>query len=57
MPVLIILGILGVYGGAKFADSCSKPAPPRNETLNEKISREMIGKSKAECRRILKKYR
>ena len=57
MPVLIILGILGIYGAASFIDSCKKPAPPRDKTLNEQIANEMIGKSKAECRRILRKYR
>ena len=57
MPVLIILGIFAIYGVASFIDFCKKPAPPRDKTLNEKITNEMIGKSTEECRKILRKYR
>lgn len=57
MPVLILIGMFSAIGIYGFANSCNKPSPPRNKDLNEQICNEMIGKSKRECRRILRKYR
>ena len=56
MPVLIILGIAGVVGAIAFKKSTEKPAPPMNHNQREQMASEMIGKSKKECRKILKKY-
>lgn len=57
MPVLILLGIFAGYGAVKFVQSCQTPAQPRGKTKSEQMTNEMIGKSKRECRRILRHYR
>ena len=57
MPVLILLGIFAGYGAVNFAQSCRKQTPPIDKSVRERMTDEMIGKSKAECRRILRKYR
>ena len=57
MPLLIILGILLVYGISALVDALTPEAPPRCHETMEKISREMVGKSAKECRDVLKKYR
>lgn len=57
MPLLIVLGILSgccVYG---IVNSCKSQAQPRGKTKSEQMTNEMIGKSKSECRKILRKYR
>lgn len=57
MPLLIVLGLLagcGVYGIVNF---CKTPAQPRGKTKSEQMTNEMIGKSKSECRKILRKYK
>lgn len=57
MPMLIVLGLLsgcGIYG---VVSSCQTPAQPRGKTKSEQMTNDMIGKSKSECRKILRKYR
>lgn len=56
MPLLILLGIFAGYGAVSFAQSCEKSAPPMNKSTGDRMTNEMIGKSKKECRKILKKY-
>lgn len=56
MPVLILLGIAGVCGAICFKKSTEKQSPPISHNQREQITSEMIGKSKKECRKILKKY-
>ena len=55
MPIIIILGILAVYGVAGHAERDRKKTYTRNETHN--MLCEMIGKSQKEKRQILKRYR
>lgn len=57
MPILIVLGLLAGCGAVSFVQSCRKPEPPRNKTQSDYIADQMIGTSKAECRRILRKRR
>lgn len=56
MPILILLGIAGICGVICFKESTEKTAPPISHNQREQITSEMIGKSKKECRKILKKY-
>lgn len=56
MPILILLGIAGIYGVMCFKESTEKPAPPMSRDKLDRMTSEMIGKSKKECRKILKKY-
>lgn len=57
MPVLILFGIFAGYGAVNFVQSCKTDAKPRTKTQSEHMADLMIGKSKAECRRILRRYR
>lgn len=57
MPLLIVLGLLvgcGVYG---IAESSKPQAKPKSSSQIENMANEMIGKSKSECRKILRQYR
>lgn len=56
MPVLILLGIASIYGTICFKDATEKPVPPMSHNQQKQMASEMIGKSKRECRKILKKY-
>ena len=56
MPVLILLGIAGVCGAICFKESIKKSAPPMSHNQREQMTTEMIGKSKKDCRKILKQY-
>lgn len=56
MPVLILLGIASVCGAICFKKSTEKQSPPISHNQREQITSEMIGKSKKDCRKILKKY-
>ena len=57
MPLLIVLGLLAGYGSYKFVMSCKTEAKPKINSQLENMTNEMIGKSKSECRKILRKYR
>lgn len=57
MPLLIVLGLLAGYGSYKFVTSCKTEAKPKSNSQLENMANEMIGKSKSECRKILRKYR
>lgn len=57
MPILILFGIFAGYGAISFVQSCQRPAPPKTSSQREQMTNEMIGKSKSECRRILRKYK
>lgn len=57
MPLLIVLGLLAGYGSYRFATSCKTEAKPKSNSQLENMTNEMIGKSKSECRKILRKYR
>ena len=56
MPILILSGIAVICGVIYFKESTEKSAPPMSHNQREQITFEMIGKSKKECRKILKKY-
>lgn len=57
MPLLIVLGLLAGYGSYRFVTSCKTEAKPKSNNQLENMTNEMIGKSKSECRKILRKYR
>lgn len=57
MPLLIVLGLLASYGSYRFVTSCKTEAKPKSNSQLENMTNEMIGKSKSECRKILRKYR
>lgn len=57
MPVLILFGIFAGYGAISFVQSCKSNARPRSKTQSEHMADQMIGKSKTECRKILRHYR
>lgn len=57
MPILVVLGIFSIYGVVSFVDSCKADAPPRDKKQSDYIADQMIGKSKRECRRIIRRYR
>lgn len=57
MPILIILGIFAGYGAVSFVQSCKSDSKPRNKAQSDLIADQMIGKSKSECRKILRQYR
>lgn len=57
MPVLILLGIFGVWGAVSLHESCAKQAPAYSSSEIEQIMSEMIGKSEKECRKILRQHR
>ncbi len=56
MPILILSGIAVICGVICFKESTEKTAPPMSHNQREQMISEMIGKSKKECRKILKKY-
>ncbi len=56
MSIIILLCILVIYIIAKSYDGCTKSTKIFTEKeLNDMLG-EMVGKSKAECRKIAKKY-
>ena len=57
MPILILFGIFAGYGAISFVQSCKTNARPRNKSQSEYMTDQMIGKSKRECRKILRHYR
>lgn len=57
MPLLIVLGVLAGYGSYRFVNFCKTEAKPKSNSQLENMTNEMIGKSKSECRKILRKYR
>jgi len=57
MPLLIVLGLLAGYGSYRFVNFCKTEAKPKSNNQLENMTNEMIGKSKSECRKILRKYR
>lgn len=57
MPILIILGILAIYGVYGVYTKLTTSTTIHDKATRDKIGREMTGKSQAECRKILKKYR
>ena len=57
MLLLIVLGLLAGYGSYRFVMSCKTEAKPKSNSQLENMTNEMIGKSKSECRKILRKYR
>ena len=56
MPLLIVLGLLAGYGSYRFVNFCKTEAKPKSNSQLENMTNEMIGKSKSECRKILRKY-
>lgn len=57
MPLLIVLGILSVYGIASIAETPQKTNKTYTPNDTERMMCEMIGKSKSECKQIAKRYR
>lgn len=57
MPVIILLGIFGVWGAIDLYNTCSKKAPPHSKSNMENMLGQMVGKSKREARKIARMYR
>lgn len=57
MPILILLGIAAIYGATSIHNNINKSSSTYDHSKLERMSNEMIGKSKRECRKILRKYR
>ena len=57
MPILILFGIFAGYGAISFVQSCKSNEKPRTKTQSEHMTDQKIGKSKSECRKILRHYR
>lgn len=57
MPLLIILGILLIYGVYKIYTEVTRRKTPFTRDELSRMRQEMRGKSTAECRKILRKYK
>ena len=57
MPILILLGFATIYGIASIHNNVNKSSSTYDHNKLERMSNEMIGKSKRECRKVLRKYR
>ena len=57
MPVLILLGILGVWGAISINTTCSTNSKAYSKEELETILKQSIGKSKREARKVLRSYR
>ena len=56
MPLLIILGILGAYGAAELHEQRPTGKEPLTPQQLDNMLCQMVGKSRKECRKILKQY-
>lgn len=56
MPVIIILGILLIWGIFWLKDKLTPPCRPFTPDEIRQMNSEMAGKSKSECKRIIQKY-
>lgn len=57
MPILILLGIGAFYLVVSLYNTCTTNTKPySNDELDSMLS-QMVGKSKKECRKILKQHR
>lgn len=57
MPLLILLGILLVWGAIALYNACSKKSPPYSHEDLDKMLGQMVGKSKKDANRIFKSYK
>ncbi len=57
MPILILLGFATIYGIARIHNNVNKSSATYDHNQMDRMLNEMIGKSKRECRKILRKYR
>jgi len=58
MQLLIILGIVAIAGGiTAYENRAPRNTKPHTHSEMDSMLREMTGKSKRECRAILRKYR
>lgn len=57
MPLLFVLGALSVFGLISYVKDGGTPSKAHTPEEIERMSKEMVGKSKSECRKILNKYR
>lgn len=57
MPIIFLVAALAVYGAANVHDTTTKDKQPFTSNELDDMLGEMIGKSKRECRKILRKYR
>ena len=57
MPIIILVAALAVYGAANVHDTTTKNKKPFTSNELDDMLGQMIGKSKKECRKILRKYR
>lgn len=56
MPILILLGFATIYGIKSIHNNVNKSSAHTTNQMDRMLN-EMIGKSKRECRKILRKYR
>ena len=57
MPVLILLGIFGVWGAISINTTCNTNSKAYSKEELEAMSKQMIGKSEREARKVLRSYR
>ncbi len=57
MPVLILLGLLGVWGAVNLKESSGKNTHAYSKTELDNMLGQMIGKSEREARKIARMYR
>lgn len=56
MQLLILIAIVVIVIGKRIYDGCTKNHHVFTGEEISAMNREMVGKSKAECRQIIKKY-
>ena len=57
MPIIVLIAVLAIYGAANIHDTSAKNKKAFTEKELDRMLNEMIGKSKKECRKIIKRYR
>ena len=57
MPLLCLLAIGAIWVGVAIHENTCSKAPAHDSHTREEISKQMTGKSKKECAKILRRYR
>ncbi len=57
MPILFLLGAGAIWAGFSIYENTCNKAPAHDAQTLEEISKQMTGKTKKECARILRQYR